>query len=665
MRSTAEGAAAPREGSARAWQRGATRRAIFDAARFLTGRDGVDDLTLNAVATEAGYSTTTIFAYFQTKEELITAIVADDLAAFAREMCEHYVFAPRAEAPEETDLDAKPHSEVEEPSIASLETQAPLSANASLAAEREPESTEATTVEPEAREPERPTSSLASLLAKREPREPAAPALPASIAALMPKAEPAAREPVSASSSVASLMPQPEAAAEAKPEDIREKPKVDVWLERRLRVFEKMLSDVESRLGATEQDSSRALQLAQENSQILGARMDASEKRILELSNDLSTRMSAAEKRLRDTHIELRNNLLNASMRIDQLENVAQQLSGGAPLALQPKPVEMIEPEENADRPADKTDKPYTAAADSYLSAARRAARTAAQLAEMEKKPKLKVPRVGGLGKLPFTRKTLMIALASMLVVFAVGARVAYAIGESVGRATPVRIVMPRGLALPRVAPHSAKAAQISPLDRLAALANAGNPKAELMIGLRYHKGDGVSADQREAAKWIMRAAETHDPLAQYWLGELYQNGDGVSADAAEAVHWYEAAAGQGNRQAMHDLGIAYAEGLGAEKDLAESARWFAKAAALGLVNSEFNLAVLYERGEGVTQSLVTAYKWYAIAAAQGDGESKSRADVLATQIDPEALAEARAQAAAFKPEPLDPDANTVSLPGT
>ncbi len=44
-------------------------------------------------------------------------------------------------------------------------------------------------------------------------------------------------------------------------------------------------------------------------------------------------------------------------------------------------------------------------------------------------------------------------------------------------------------------------------LDRLTALANGGNAKAETIVGLKYLSGDGVAANDAQAAKWLERAA--------------------------------------------------------------------------------------------------------------------------------------------------------------
>jgi localization factor PodJL len=209
--------------------------------------------------------------------------------------------------------------------------------------------------------------------------------------------------------------------------------------------------------------------------------------------------------------------------------------------------------------------------------------------------------------------------------------------------------------------PHAApRSAEIPALDRLTALANSGNARAETIVGLRYLNGEGVPVNESLAVKWLERAAQRGEPVAQYRLGTLYERGKGVAANAAKATHWYQAAAMQGNRKAMHNLAVALAEGTGIKKDLNEAARWFSKAASLGLADSQFNLAVLYERGLGVPQSLLDAYKWYAIAAASGDTESRSRIEALSTQISSDDRAAAQHAAETFRAAPLDQHANVA-----
>jgi TPR repeat protein len=612
MRSNSEGVPGADGNAARVWQRGATRRAILDAARLVAARDGLEAFSLNTVAKEAGYSTTTIFAYYSTKNDLFLSVLADDLATLARSMQETYPFA--GETAEIAETAEAPKEKV---------------ANEPVTAAGEPAPEESLIEEPVREEPVQVAN--------------------APSATIVPLTQPVQRET------------EPRGQEPAKAPEPR---RVDAWLERRLRVFEKSLGDIETRLGTAQRDSSSAKAMAEENSTIFGKRLDASEKRGAEISNDLTERMAAAEKRLRDASAELRTNLLNACSRIDMLEAAvrggAADFGVTAPVEVMHAPLDVPEDSEGSDADAQPAET-KTQPADSYLSAARRAAQTAAALAQMEQAKQKRSVKSNWLGK------TTAIFAGALAVLFVTGATLAYAIGEHIGRATPIRIVVPYGAAvahrhiglqiLSSVAPSNSA----TPLDRLSALANAGNPKAQLLIGLKYYNGDGTAANLPEAAKWIARAANARDAMAEYWLGVLYEHGEGLPADATQSLRWYQGAAGQGNRQAMHNLGIAYAQGAGTNKDYAQAARWFAKAAALGLVNSQFNLAVLYERGEGVPQSLTDAYKWYAIAAEHGDYESRTRTEAIAPQLGDHDLAAAKAAVAAFKPAALDRDANAAS----
>ena len=212
---------------------------------------------------------------------------------------------------------------------------------------------------------------------------------------------------------------------------------------------------------------------------------------------------------------------------------------------------------------------------------------------------------------------------------------------------------------------QTAKPASTAPAaDKVAQLANSGNPVALTILGLRDLDGtNGATVNLPDAVKFLSEAAEKGQAVAQYRLGTLYERGQGVTADPAKAAHWYEVAANQGNRKAMHNLAVSYASGAAGKKDMAEAARWFAKAAALGLSDSQFNLAVLYERGDGVPQSLLDAYKWYSIAAAAGDAESKQRMGVLQTQLSDADKAAANKSAATFHAAPLNRSANVPPEP--
>ena len=213
----------------------------------------------------------------------------------------------------------------------------------------------------------------------------------------------------------------------------------------------------------------------------------------------------------------------------------------------------------------------------------------------------------------------------------------------------------------PAVKSPTPKSAVVAAHDRVAQLANAGNPVALAILGLKALDGPTVSLPN--AVRFLTEAADKGQAVAQYRLGTLYERGQGVAADAAKAMHWYELAATQGNRKAMHNLAVAYASAPVGKRNMTEAARWFVKAANLGLSDSQFNLAVLYERGEGVPQSLADAYKWYAIAALSGDAEAKARMGVLETQLNASDRTAANKSATSFRAAPLIRSVNVPPEP--
>jgi AcrR family transcriptional regulator len=78
----------------RARAREFTRAAILSAARQVAAREGAANLSLRAVATEAGFAPAALYGYFANKSELLIALAAEDLGSVTRSLREL-----RAEAP--------------------------------------------------------------------------------------------------------------------------------------------------------------------------------------------------------------------------------------------------------------------------------------------------------------------------------------------------------------------------------------------------------------------------------------------------------------------------------------------------------------------------------------------------------------------------------------
>jgi len=69
-------------------QRAANRGAILDAARRVAAREGAGEISLRAVAGEAGYAPASVYEYFRNRAELVLALAADDLSQLVRALRE-------------------------------------------------------------------------------------------------------------------------------------------------------------------------------------------------------------------------------------------------------------------------------------------------------------------------------------------------------------------------------------------------------------------------------------------------------------------------------------------------------------------------------------------------------------------------------------------------
>lgn len=155
-------------------------------------------------------------------------------------------------------------------------------------------------------------------------------------------------------------------------------------------------------------------------------------------------------------------------------------------------------------------------------------------------------------------------------------------------------------------------------VKQLKPVAEQGHPIAQFLVGLMYHRGQGVPQNHAEAVKWLRKAAEQNLAPAQAELGLIYQLGEGVSRNEREAVNWLRKAAEQNNVGGQIGLGMAYATGKGTEKDL------------------------------------VKAHMWLNLGTAQLEGRTRKDAiklrDAIAKQLSPAQLAQAQDMAQKWKP---------------
>lgn len=577
------------------------RKAIVAAARRVAERAGADALTPDAVAEEAGCTSDTVRADFADTGELQLAVVADGLSELAALMKRAAVGDGNVEQNDEAVAPAGISLKEIEQAIGVVLGGGLEDLGQDFAAD---------------------TDDVPDAFPEDAVAEPAT-ARPGRLKLSECDAPEYLPQNVQDNQSVAASIAELErgmARLEARP--------VDAWLERRLRVFERTLADIEARMEKLEYDSTAAHSAANDSFKTLEERVEAAVK-----STD--TRVEENERHQDELQLYV-NDLSGRLSRVEvRRENFASERPA---IAIPVMPEIEGQDGDNPQAPSESAEvadvpPPALHGPESYLDAARRAANCAAAAAAKPKRRRPIVIRFPRQVVLSLSRRTMRMItslLGLVVLLFAAGVMLK-------GQEPAVAAVRPQALLL-------------SPDARVVALARAHNPKAALIVGLKFLNGDGVASDLPSAAYWLGVAANGHEPVAEYWLATLYERGLGVPKDRALAMRWYEKAAEAGNTKAMYRLGVGYAEGWNGEPDYAEGGEWFDAAAKLGVVDAEYNLAVLYERGDGVVQSFSHAFTWYAIAAARGDAISKERLDTLASQLAPSDVEAAQKAAAAFVP---------------
>ncbi len=160
-------------------------------------------------------------------------------------------------------------------------------------------------------------------------------------------------------------------------------------------------------------------------------------------------------------------------------------------------------------------------------------------------------------------------------------------------------------------------------IEILKPLAENGNAKAQITMGIMYDYGHGVPKDSAESIKWYRMAAEQGEPLVQLDLGIKYFQGQGVAQNYQEAGKWWEMSANAGVADSQFNLGLMYYRGIGFEKDFDKASSLFEQAAEQGHANAQYSLAVMYAFGQNRQKNYTTALNWFRKAAAQGVAQAE------------------------------------------
>ena len=173
-------------------------------------------------------------------------------------------------------------------------------------------------------------------------------------------------------------------------------------------------------------------------------------------------------------------------------------------------------------------------------------------------------------------------------------------------------------------------------------LADQGSQSAQYGLGELYSLGQGVSRDDREAAKWYEKAASSGYVLAQSRLGAMYDEGRGIPRSLSKAMKWYRKAAQQGDLPAQVSLGVIYGTGRGVPQNYFQAVKWFGLAAEQGNALAQYNLGLLYANGyDVVPKDDIQALVWFILAEKGGNKDGRKSHEAFATRMSPDQVEKA------------------------
>jgi len=151
-----------------------------------------------------------------------------------------------------------------------------------------------------------------------------------------------------------------------------------------------------------------------------------------------------------------------------------------------------------------------------------------------------------------------------------------------------------------------------------------GNTLAQYWLAALYEHGRGVAVDPVQAFAWYEKAALGGNRKAMHNLAVAYAQGSGVAKDMSEAARWFSRAAALGYVDSAFNLAVLYERGDGVPQSLIDAYKWYAIAAAQGDAESKLRMSAI--------QSELSPD---AVSAAEKAAAAFKAADVPAAQPEP------------------------------
>jgi len=148
-------------------------------------------------------------------------------------------------------------------------------------------------------------------------------------------------------------------------------------------------------------------------------------------------------------------------------------------------------------------------------------------------------------------------------------------------------------------------------------LAEAGQPRAQTLLGYMAELGLGMPVDPAKAVEYYQKAADLGYPQAIQNLAVSYRWGElGLTEDKAKARELYAMAAAMDHGQAMGELAVMLREGEGGPVDMPLAVAMFERAVSTGNPDATAEYAYMLATATGVELDMERARDLYEIAAA-------------------------------------------------
>jgi TPR repeat protein len=171
-------------------------------------------------------------------------------------------------------------------------------------------------------------------------------------------------------------------------------------------------------------------------------------------------------------------------------------------------------------------------------------------------------------------------------------------------------------------------------------LADAGNPRAQYIIGIALLRGNGLTKDQEQATSYLTLSANQQHMEANLVLGVRYLEGKGGDQDATAAEKHLSTAAFLGSIQAQFVLGYAfsYGEYRNFRQDFQIAAEFFDLAARQQHAASQFLLStIFFKQDEPNIFDPLRGFMWTIILINESNGrfreKSASNLELLKRQM--------------------------------